>query len=749
MIPGLTPIGNYAVAQLPSAYSLSVPDPLQAILANPSLPKTYLVIAQPYDLSAHAITSVRFSNNGYATRPDDATLANVLFRNRLATPLNISVSVMSGGILRPTAPSFGNIELINIDGELDSILDYSWARRSISSMVGHESFRYAEFGPIFTGSVEEVTQDYELIRLRLRGYEARIQTPIQSRLYWGTGPCLQYDGTGDFVDYGNILNQGTAGNFMIEVLAASTVTGTEKTAVSDSAGGVVRGYRLYFDSTNHLVGEICDGTTTAAASVAGVAYLDGALRRFSMDVNRSTAIVTVYVDGVSVATASCAGLGTISTASSLRVGALNGGTSSWSGKIDDFRYWGRNRTATEILLDMHRELTSTEAAGTEIYTKFNEQSGTTAADASPNARTGTITGATWSNSYEGTSDLTGKPKPLAYGAPPEVRPVLLDSLNLVYQLHDRAIQAVLSVKDQGAVLTAAGDVADLYGTTVSSGQYKTDLVHGLIRLGTKPVGEVTASVQGDNVGGYISSAADITRRILSRHGGFADPAEIDIGAIARLNTANSAVCEYWAGTDPVNTDVVIGEILNSVGAWWTFSRAGLFRVQRLETPATAVSVGTLTEREVLAGGIRKISCAPPTKRQRIGYQKIYTVQKKDALAASLTESQKQYLSEEYRFASSSNDTLADQYLDAEDAESFTHLTTIADAQAEADRRQALYGTKREMFAVPLANGLFQYNVGEVWTLQVARFGLSTGRPCVITGITENVVSEELTLEMWG
>lgn len=769
MIPGLTPVGAYAVAVLPAAYDLSEPDPLAAILRDSSIPRTYLLEAAPWDRDALALAAqdglegVRFSSDGYATEPDDPTLPGVLFPARLAVPLNISVAIMTEGRLQPAGiPSFGSSDLVNVDeegtdglifGELDHLVGYSWGRREMSVKVGTSGFQYAEFGPIFTGVCEDLTYDHELLHLRLRGYEFLLAKPIQSRLYRGMGAEGRYDGTNDHSAHTSLTATHSTVFQCWFHCDGDNATVTAQVMASHASAWTTSGIDWYLEvSTAGLLRALITrgaGGGTTALSYAGVDVRDGVRRHLALRLASGTNQCVLYIDGAVVAMGTEPGFSAIT--GNLEIGRRNGNADSYfKGGIDEVKFYKVDQSASQILDDMNREVQSPTAADFHGYWKFNEQAGTSLGDSSGNARTGAATGMTWGSSLEGGEDLAGKPKPLAFGKVRQIKGVLIDSLNLIYQLHDGELESVDEADDEGVALTPAGDVSDLYATSVSAGQFKTDLARGLVRLGTKPIGEATFTAQGDALGGYVSTAADIARRIVSRHGGLVD-ARIDLGAIARLNTANSAVCGYATTTEAENMDAILSSVLGSVGAWWTYTRAGIFRVQRLEPPENGVPVGVLDETRVLYGGIARGPCAPPSKRQRLTYQRVWQPQQSSSLATSLTEEQRRYLGEEWRYvtgeAGSARIETAD--LDAEDVDAETYLDDRAAAQAEADRRQALFGVRRNAFTVPLAEGLFQYNLGEIWTLQIRRFGLAAGRPCVIVGITEDVASDSTILELWG
>jgi len=104
----------------------------------------------------------------------------------------------------------------------------------------------------------------------------------------------------------------------------------------------------------------------------------------------------MYLNGVLVSGALRAGDSYSSiklTTQSIRVGTYRNGNGSYglhfTGGIDDVRLWNDARTASEISGNMNNELSGNEAnlAG---YWKFNEGTGTTVADASPNGSNGIL-----------------------------------------------------------------------------------------------------------------------------------------------------------------------------------------------------------------------------------------------------------------------------------------------------------------------------------------------------------------------
>jgi hypothetical protein len=109
--------------------------------------------------------------------------------------------------------------------------------------------------------------------------------------------------------------------------------------------------------------------------------------------NSAASGVKIYIDGVLQVMANAL-TGTYvameNSAVALEIGRAPSGTASYfAGKIDDLRIWSTERSAAQIAANMDVELTGSES-GLVGYWKFNETSGTTAADSTSNAKTFTL-----------------------------------------------------------------------------------------------------------------------------------------------------------------------------------------------------------------------------------------------------------------------------------------------------------------------------------------------------------------------
>ena len=146
---------------------------------------------------------------------------------------------------------------------------------------------------------------------------------------------------------------------------------------------------------------------------------------------------------------------------------------------------------------------------------------------------------------EGGADLKGKPKPWAFGAPQNIEPILIDSINSVFQFSAYgASKAVTTLYERGTAFSASfgnySDYTALVAANIPAGRWATCLASGLIRLGAPPYGVITADVEGDYNGLIWSRRpGQILQRIcsaLSISGSL-----IDTTSLNALDTALSAL----------------------------------------------------------------------------------------------------------------------------------------------------------------------------------------------------------------
>lgn len=237
---------------------------------------------------------------------------------------------------------------------------------------------------------------------------------------------------------------------------------------------------------------------------------------------------------------------------------------------------------------------------------------------------------------EGGPDLTGKPKPLAFGTPKNVEPTLVSAAYLVYQFHCRQANGVDGVYDRAVALSLSADYPDyatLTGAAVPAGTYATCNALGMIRLGATPDGPVTADVTGDADGGFVYTAADIMGRIAVDFTDLTVP-DTDSAAFTALNTANGSPCSVYIGTgDNASVTDVFTQLMVSVGAFWTFTPAGLLTVKQVAFGTSAVTLSD-SYGPLVVDGVARMETPPPYWRSKFGFARSWRVHGANEIAAA-------------------------------------------------------------------------------------------------------------------
>lgn len=138
-------------------------------------------------LSAPGLQTFYLSTNGY-TSGSDATVADQYFDARVEQAIEferaIPVSERIGGLARGQ----GALSLLGGDRGLDSLLTgFALDGRAVTVRHGRDTFDYGEFGTLFKGVIVGATASPDVVRLDVRDALDRLDVPIQTSFYAGTG----------------------------------------------------------------------------------------------------------------------------------------------------------------------------------------------------------------------------------------------------------------------------------------------------------------------------------------------------------------------------------------------------------------------------------------------------------------------------------------------------------------------------------------------------------------------------------
>jgi hypothetical protein len=279
-------------------------------------------------------------------------------------------------------------------------------------------------------------------------------------------------------------------------------------------------------------------------------------------------------------------------------------------------------------------------------------------------------------------------------------------------------------------------------------RYKVHAAGGYIRLGSVPAGLITCDVtEGDTAADRTH--AQIFARVLS-------PAlplttmEFSPADVAALDVLDNDEVGFWT-MDDRSIGSVVDELAQSARAWWGPDATGVLRIAKFVAP-TGSTVLDLTDDDNLS--LQRI---PPNDEGKgvprwktvLQYARNYAVQATD-VAAGVTDARRAEIAKEWRTATSSDATVQTAHLLAPDITSPSWLSSAADAQTEADARQAIWGSDQDVFEVltELNTESEAVDMGDEVNLTSDRFDLTAGEACVVLGLEPRPDTDELSLTLW-
>jgi hypothetical protein len=143
----------------------------------------YLAELTAYNLSTEAVETLRFSTGlGYL----DAATGNY-YAPRIEQPALMRREIFADGQIGGAASaSFGELTLVNNDGELDYLVGYAVDGRTLIIKAGEESAAYSSFTTILKALMQQAAHEWERVSIRLRDRIAEFNKPVQPLKYAGT-----------------------------------------------------------------------------------------------------------------------------------------------------------------------------------------------------------------------------------------------------------------------------------------------------------------------------------------------------------------------------------------------------------------------------------------------------------------------------------------------------------------------------------------------------------------------------------
>lgn len=321
-----------------------------------------------------------------------------------------------------------------------------------------------------------------------------------------------------------------------------------------------------------------------------------------------------------------------------------------------------------------------------------------------------------------------QPIPLAFGECFNVEPVLTIAASHTYQVHDGAIESIVAVRDNGVAVS-----------------YTPDLATGTFTLAAPPAGRITADVKGAKPSTYLTTCADLVQHLAINHAGLTT-ADLDTASFTALNVSCAQTLGLYI-RDRRNLIDVIDDLVTSVGGFWTFTRAGLLRLGRLEAPAGTPAM-TLIADDVEALSISMVSRSLPRASVRLGYARNWAPQDADALAGAVSETNRTLYAAPASVAKATNSVTTKHLLAPNPDVVETLIVSSSDAATEATRRAGLFNVVRTTVRLTTFAQALAVNLGDVVHLTHPRFGFSAGALAVVVGIRDRISDNRVELELW-
>lgn len=328
----------------------------------------------------------------------------------------------------------------------------------------------------------------------------------------------------------------------------------------------------------------------------------------------------------------------------------------------------------------------------------------------------------------GTSANKDRLKPVGFGECHNISPVLVDEGQQEFLCSSRELERVIEARSNGAPLTIT-----------------PDLYNGRFRMTTAIYGQITASVQFGLP--YVNTVAGIIQQLATQWGTPSQrltAADMDAANLVAFGAAHPQPVGVYL-SDRANVMSVCQQLAASVGAQLTVSSTGLLRLVKVQLPGNGapLAIGpadweagslTLKERPEVIAGVK------------LGYCRNWTVQ--STLETGIPPAHAELYGQEWLTVSARSSAVAARYRLHGDAQQVdTLLLREADAQAEANRRLALWSAPRSVFSLRGYAHLLGLELGQAVTLTAPRWGLNAGQLGQVVGLSRDWLAGRIDVEV--
>ena len=326
--------------------------------------------------------------------------------------------------------------------------------------------------------------------------------------------------------------------------------------------------------------------------------------------------------------------------------------------------------------------------------------------------------------------------PLTLGECFNITPLVVNAPNLVYQVHNGAMQGLIEVRDNGVKITS----------------YTEDLATGKFTLTANPAGTITCSVQGSTLGGtYSNSLGSIISYLLRNYGSGVTVLDLDDTLLKRYDNVNGIATSVGIYlSDRQNLLDVCQQLAFSVGAYLTTamdeaSGRAKFRLVQLQADYLGAADYSVTPSDIEFHSLQLNTKVDVEGSVKLAYCKNWTPQE-SGLANGITPQNVAVLNKEWFYSTVSDSTTLTAYsLKAEPEQRDTYLITKAKADAESARLLALKKTPRYIYTATYLAHMLPVELGDWINIKNSRFGLTTGKTGQVISIDRDWLQGRVTI----
>lgn len=327
--------------------------------------------------------------------------------------------------------------------------------------------------------------------------------------------------------------------------------------------------------------------------------------------------------------------------------------------------------------------------------------------------------------------------PLIFGEVHNISPLSTDPTQLEYMVANGRIERIIEVRDNGVPVSTTN--------TLTTGKFK---------LTASPKGTITCSIQGlqdtTNSNAYYNKISDLVKMIVTQYGKASTrftTGDLDTANFSAFNTANTQPVGIYI-TDRANVLNVCQDLANSVGAQLVMSSTGLLRLIKYLSPTDPSFVSTfdIKEADIELNSLQVSEMSEVQSAVNLAYCKNWTVQE-DLETGIPIEHKNMYALEWYNAQAVDSTTTTLYKLDQKPEQEETMLLVQSDASTESSRRLELRKTQRVYFRFTGMPSLLQLQLGQQVTIYNRRFGMSSGKPAIITRRDPNWKTGKVEMEI--